>query len=288
MDPTEQIPEADATGFQRGLYADVRATFRTPLVNSIWRTLLANEPELTRYVWGQTKPAFETREFAAFSVAFRDRILSAIEPDLPRYGPSNVDIDPAEFAELRGQLAAFDVVAPRLALLFALVTRRLDGRPVGTEDVGEAAAAPFPAWLDADRGRPPTMVSHEEARAAVPDDLARDFGEMVPSIYRCLAQWPTYLERADGDLRPALGSASYRDARQDAFGLVETYLDRLPYTPRLDPDGLAAVGTAPETIDELGDLFQMFLEGAREVLPLLHVYTATVGAVGERRGLAFP
>jgi hypothetical protein len=279
MDLTNQIAESDATGFDRGLYADIRSTFRAPVVNSIWRTLLANEPALTRHIWGQTKPAFETREFAAFSVAFRDRILSAVEPDAPRYEPADVGLDPAAVTELRGQLAAFDAVAPRLAVLFALVTRRLDGRPVGTENVGEAAAAPFPEWLDADRGRPPTMVSHDEARAVIPDDVAGDFGEMVPSVYRCLAQWPAYLERASADLRPVLGGESFRETRRDAFGLVETYLD---------PDGLAAVGATPETVDGLRDLFGTFLDGGREILPLLHVYAATVGAAGERRGVAFP
>jgi len=111
---------------------------------------------------------------------------------------------------------------------------------------------------------------------------------MIPSIYRCLAQWPTYLERADADLRPALESAPYREARRDAFGLVETFLDRLPYTPSLDPDGLAAVGTAPETVDDLRNLFGTFLESSKEILPLLHVYAATVGTAGERRRFAFP
>lgn len=288
MDPTDQVYEADATALQGGLYADIRETFRAPIVNSIWRTLVAHEPELARYVWGQVKPAFETRAFAAVTVAYRDRALAAVEPDLPRYDPADVDLDPAAFAELRGQIATFDAVAPRLAVLFCLMDRRLNDRPVGTEAAGEAAAAPFPGWLDRDRGRPPSMLPQEEARAAMPDDLAGGFGAMVPSVYRCLAQWPSYLDRARGDLRPAVESEGFAGACADAFDLAETYLDRLPYTPRVDPDGLRGVGADEEAIGELRDLFGTFRAGGEELLPRLPVYAATVGAAGERDALAFP
>lgn len=287
MDPTEQVYEPDATALQCGLFADIRQTFRAPIVNSIWRTLLANEPELTRYVWGQIKPAFQTREFAAFTVAHRDRVISTLEPDLPQYDPADIDIGPAAFTELREQLAAFDVVSPRLTVLFCLMNRRLNDRPVGTERAGEPATAPFPEWLDADRGRPPTMVSQKEARSAIPPGLAEGFGEMVPSVYRCLAQWPPYLERVDTDLRPIIESGRYEDASRKAFELAETYLDRLPYTPRVDPDGLADQGVDTETIEELCALFETFLSGGKKVLPLLHIYAATVGAAGERRTLTF-
>lgn len=193
MDPTDQLSAADAAGLQRGMYADIRTTFRAPIVNSIWRTLSANEPELARYLWGQTKPAFETREFAGFSVAFRDRIISAVEPELPRYDPEDVDVDPAGFAELRGQLATFDTVAPRLAVLFALVTRRLDGRPVGT---GEAAAAPFPAWLDADRRWCHTTPRGRRCPTTSPGSSTG--GSQPLSLSRTVADVPRPRERRPG------------------------------------------------------------------------------------------
>ncbi|MBB6646020.1 halocarboxylic acid dehydrogenase DehI family protein [Halobellus ruber] len=148
IDPTDQLAESDATGLQHGMCADIRTTFRGALVNSIRRALSADGPELTRCLRGQTRLAFEAREFAAFSLVFRDRIVSAVKARIPHHDPEDVDLDPAAFAELCGQRATFDVVAPRLAVLFSLAARRLDGRPVGTADAGEAAAAPFPAWLD--------------------------------------------------------------------------------------------------------------------------------------------
>lgn len=180
MDPTDQVYESDATPLQRGLYADIQKTLRAPIANSIWRTLVANVPEYAPYVWGQMKPAFETREFAAFTVAFRDRILSPVDDALPEY------------------------------------------------------------------------------------------------------------TAADVDLQPITDAPVYSDARRDGFALAETYLDRLPYTPRIDPDGLAEQGADRETIEELRDMIELFVSGGETILPLLHIHAATVGATGERRTVTFP
>lgn len=41
MDTARQLYEQDATGWRRGLYEDVKRTFRAPLVNWIFRTTMA-------------------------------------------------------------------------------------------------------------------------------------------------------------------------------------------------------------------------------------------------------
>jgi len=283
------VYESDATGWQRGLYDDIEATLRAPTVNSIWRVQMHHAPEFLRYAWGQIKPVFQTRAFAAFSVAYRDRLLSAVEESLPRYDPAAVDVSPSAFTELRGQLATFDAVSPRLAVLFKLMHRRLSGRSVGSS-AGDASAAtaPFPDWLDADRGRSPTMLSQGEARDALPESLEASLGDMVPSIYRVLAQWPSYLDAAWTDLEPVFEGEPFAAAQTDALALADTFLDRLPYTPRVDPDALAQVGFEDETVSELQDLYDTFLDIGTRVVPRLPVFAATVGAAGEREALTFP
>jgi len=295
MDPTEQVYESEARGWQVGLYEDIKQTLRAPIVNSIWRVQMYHVPRFLRYAWGQLKPIFRTREFGAFSVAYRDRLLSGIEDDLPRYDPAGVALSPSSFTELAGQLATFDVVGPRLAVLFAVADRRLNGRAVGTgfeepadsDGPADAATAPFPEWLDADRGRPPTMLSQADARDALPGGLASEFDEMVPSVYRCLAQWPPYLERAWDDLEALFESGAYATACEESFQLVETYLDRIPYTPQIDPEILDRMGFDEGTVTELRDLFATFRTAGASVLPQLSVYAATVGAAGEREALSF-
>ncbi|WP_137283628.1 halocarboxylic acid dehydrogenase DehI family protein [Halorussus salinisoli] len=299
MDTDEQLYESDATGWRRGLYEDVRATFRAPVVNWIFRTLMANEPDFTRYLWGQVKPTFQTRAFGRYSVAYRDAVLSTVEtgsddgdaPDhdsgRPAYRRADLDLQPAEFRELRGQVATFDVVAPRLAALFEIADRSLRDESVGDDpDEDAAATEPMPAWLDRDRGLSPTMVD------APPDELddtverIRAFhglDDNLPSIYRCLAQWPAYLRTAWDDLEPTMESAEFDRACERASEETEAFVDSVPYEPQLSPDDLRAKGMDDDEVSELQELFETFNRGPIEtVLPALPVYATTLDAAGRR------
>ncbi|UPV99102.1 halocarboxylic acid dehydrogenase DehI family protein [Halorussus gelatinilyticus] len=297
MDTDKQLYEHEAEGWRRGVYEDVTATFRAPVVNWIFRTLMANDPDFTRYLWGQVKPAFETRAFGRYSVVYRDAVLSAIEestshadgdgPEVTRYRRADLDLRPAEFRELRGQVATFDVVAPRLAALFEIVDRSLQDGSVGSAPVDDSAATePMPSWLDRGRGRSPTMVD------APPDELddtverIRTFhglDDNLPSIYRCLAQWPPYLRTAWDDLEPTLESAAFDRACERSSDETAAFVDSLAYPPRLSPDDLRARGMDDEAVSELRELFETFNRGPIEtVLPALPVYALTLGAAGRR------
>lgn len=297
MDLTEQLHLADATGWRRGLYEDVMATFRAPIVNSIWRALVANRPRAARHLWAAVKPTFETRAFAEFSVRYRDRVLGALEgaesdSGLPTYDPGDVALSPSAFAMLRGQLATFDIVAPRLAALFALCDRALSGSFGGPRE-GHAATAPAPEWLDADRGARVTVLDSDAAREAAPDtvaDIDAYHGTaFLPSIYRCAAQWPSYLERAWADLEPLRAvdesdESGFAAAKSAADETVDALLERPPAPFTVTTEGLAAAGVDDPTdaLSDLQDTFAAFASGVSGVLPVLHALAATVDATGER------
>ncbi|WP_339103314.1 halocarboxylic acid dehydrogenase DehI family protein [Haloterrigena salinisoli] len=291
MDPSEQLYERDAEGWRRGLYEDVESTFRAPIVNWFFRTLTANEPEFARYLWAQCKPLFQTRAFGRYTVSYRDAVLSALEDaaaDVPRYRRADLGLRPPEWRELRGQIATFDIVAPRLAFTFAVCDRAMNGDLPETDPTGEASTAPLPAWLDRDRGRSVTMLDDD----AVPADLEptvdeiRDFHGLeggLPSIYRCLAQWPDYLEPAWSDLEAVLESDAFERGRDDADAVVDDHIEKLPYAPRLSPTALSERGFDDATIDDLREFVRQFNRGAIEtVLPALVVYAATLDVDGER------
>lgn len=288
MDTSRQLHESDATGWQRGLYDDVQHTFRAPLVNWIFRTVMANEPAFTRYLWGQVKPVFETRAFAQFSVAYRDAVLRAMddgEERLPRYRPTDIGLDPAAYRELRGQLATYDIVAPRLAALFAVVDRGLHGTLDPTPGDGYAATAPFPERLDRDRGLSPTLVDDvpaelEETVTAI--QSFHGFDDGLPSIYRTVAQWPPYLRRAWTDLESRFEGDGFGGACEGVAALTEEFVASLAHTPRLAPADLA--GRFEEaTVSDVQDLFRTFNTGPVEtVLPALPVFATTVDAGGKR------
>jgi hypothetical protein len=291
MDTSKQLYEQEATGWKRGLYDDIKHTFRAPIVNWIFRTVMANHPDFLRYAWGQMKPLFQTRGFGRFSITYRDAVLSAIEDsaEIPAYRYGDFDVSPAEYRELRGQLATFDIVAPRLAVLFELLDRSLHDQSIGAEFEGDyVTTAPFPDWLDRDRGRSPTMVGPGAVAETLDDtvEAVRDFHGLddgLPSIYRCLAQWPSLLELMWEDLEPVMRSDGFDDACKTAGDAVERFVDRMAYAPRLDPMSLRARGFDDETINDLGELFRSFNRGPIEtVIPTLPIYAATVDVVGER------
>jgi hypothetical protein len=294
MDTDRQRYELEATGAERGLYEDVRRTFRAPFVNWILRTLTANAPVFTRYLWGQVKPLFETRAFARLTVEYRDAVLSKLEADapIPTFRRTDTDLSPAEYRELREQVATFDVVAPRLAVLFEAVDRALCGDALSPAnaaddpDIEYDATAPYPAWLDRDRGAEPTMVD------TVPESLAETadgirafhgFDDTLPSIYRCLAQWPGYLDPAWDALAPRFESSAFEAAVERSIDLVDLYVDDVPYQPRLTRADLRSAGFPERTVEGAASLFRTFNSGpVLTVLPALPVWAATVGEAGER------
>lgn len=291
MDTSDQLYESEATGWRRGLYDSVTETFRAPFVNWIFRTSVANHPEFARHLWGQVQPAFRTEAFARFTVAYRDAVLDAAgtATDLPVYRRETLGVAPAEYHQLRGQLATFDVVGPRLAALFALVDRSLSGGAVGTAPPDDRATlAPFPDHLDADRGLAPTMAAFAET----PDRLAETVAEIqafhgldegLPSIYRCLVQWPDYLETVWADLEPLRAAGGFEPVTDAARAEVASFVESTPYRPQLSPAALRRAGFEDSLVADVTDLFAEFNGSiADTVLPMLPVLAATVDAAGRR------
>lgn len=291
MDLTEQVYRSDVSGWRRGLYEDITETMG--FVGSPFRILLYHEPRFVRYMWGQLKPIVQTREFAAFVSTWRDTLISALEPELPRYGPNEVGLAPSEFTELQAQFARFDIAGPRYQTVFEIVDRQLNGRDVDTnEEMTEATTAPCPPSFDRNRGNVPTFLPMDEARdvlqRTVPAEQRDNFGEMVPSGWRCFAQWPEYLEQAWTELETLVNSDAFESACEESLSLVDTYIDRVPYTPAVGPRPLSTMGFTEETITELQAFFAAYKDSAQDFIPLLPTHAATVDAAGERNALTFP
>lgn len=281
MDVTDQVYETEATGWLAGLYDDIRRTFRAPIVNWIFRTAAANHPRFLRYAWGQVKPIFQTRAFGNCSIRYRDAVLSQVELSDSRR--TELDVSPAEYRELRGQLARFDIVAPRLAVLFETVDRGLGGDLAPQPDDSTASTAPLPPRLDRNRGRSPTLADPpyspdlQDTLAEVRD--VHGLGETLPSIYRCLGQWPGVLRAtwpAIQDSLKALDTAAVHE-------VVETFVDELAYYPRLTPSDLTAAGIDSHAVEDLQALFGAFNQGPDQtVLPAIHLHAGTVNVAGRR------
>lgn len=284
FDTSDQVYAADATGWQRGLYDDIRATMRAPVVNWIFRTLTANDPAFTRHLWAQLKPLLETRLFGEACVAYREAVVRPFADDHPRYRAADLDCSPWAWRELRGQLRTFDTVAPRLALLFEVVYRSLHDEAVGTEPRSDrAATAPLPDWLDGDPGIEPTMAAFDgspDAHGTVESVQAfHGFDEGLPSIYRCLVQWPAAFERMWADLASLLESSAFETACAAGRDVAVEFAESSPYVPALTPAALTAAGFDDDTVAAATALFDEFARGPVEtVLPAVPLFAASVGA----------
>lgn len=291
MDTSLELAEGDASGWKRGVYLDVKRTFRAPVVNRVWRCLMANNPTFTRYAWGQIKPAFDTHAFAAYAEELRDAVLSPLEEEfeLPAYRAGDVGMTPERFDDCRQQLATFDAVAPRLGLLFALVDRSMNDGTVGSNPPDEeSATAPFPPSRDGLRGKPPDLVPVDRLpeRLEGPLRSVRDFhdlGSGTPSIYRCLAQWPAFFDSLWSDVEPIAASEAFDRSVESVQERVHRAVDETPYTPRLSAEDLRGIGMTDAEIDGIRNYFRAAADGPiRSIVPALFVYATAVGAGGPR------
>jgi hypothetical protein len=291
VDTSKQLYESEATGWKQGLYENIQETFRAPIINWIFRTTVANHPEFVRYLWGQVGPVFRTEAFARYTFDYRDAVLAAVEEQLPvpTYRRETLGVRPAEYHQLRDQLATFDVVGPRLAVLFALVDRSMSGGAVGTDIPDDPATlAPFPDHVDRDRGLAPTMAAFDETPERLEDTVTEirafhDLEEGLASIYRCLVQWPPYLETVWDDIAPLRESGAFAPVSEAARAEVTSFVESTPFQPRLSPDALRSAGFETAVVEDLTDLFAEFNGAiADTVLPVLPIYAATVDAEGRR------
>jgi hypothetical protein len=285
------LSREDAAGWQRGLYRDVERTFRAPVVNAVVRVPMALDPAVTRYAWGQIKPVFETRAFEEYARAYRDAVCSPVEAALPTHSPGTLGVAPGEFAELRGQTATFDVVAPRLDVTMELLDRGFHGEPLGAApDEREAATDPAsdPPEREGPRPRPPTLLDADATPAEL-DDVVADirahhgFEEGLATVHRCHAQWPAVLAAAWAELSPVLASDAYAGALDRVDALVDGFVDSVPYRPRLAPDDLAGLGVDDARVDQLQELARTFTEGPpRTVVRTIPLYALLLDVVGPR------
>lgn len=291
MDTSRELFVEDATGWRRGLYDDVRSTFRAPVVNWIFRTAVANEPEATRYLWGQLKPLFDTRALAEAVVGYRDAVVSAVEagPGVPSLDADALGLAAGEDAALRAQLATFDAVVPRLAVLFATVDGALSGTLPAPEEPSYAATAPFPPSMAREGLGAPAMVDLDDVPAAGAGTVAdvrsfHGFDDGLPSVYRCLLQWPEAFATAWAAVEPALEHGAFEDATAAGEARVRSFLAGRAYEPRIAPDDLRRAGVDDGAVDALGSLFAEFRYGpVRTVLPAVAIVASALGAGGPRR-----
>jgi hypothetical protein len=217
LDQRESIPsvlESAATGEIAEIYADIRATLGTSVVNLIWRNL-ATLPGALPWAWSTLRPLY-----VGPADVHADALRQTLPlPSLPRLSVDALNvagINRTALAEIRNILDSYHHTnALALVVLSALLEHY---EPSVTDSVQPSQTAPAVA---------PTELPPLPPMASLPSEVQRligelnEFGEdtdpfLIASMYRHLAYWPPYLAivrtmlaplQADGSLNALTRSA---------------------------------------------------------------------------------
>ncbi len=243
MTRQESVPavlESEATGEIADIYADIRATLDTSVVNLIWRNL-ATMPGALSWAWSAARPLY-LAPAAAHAESIRRSLKLPDVPGISRNALSAAGIDRAALADIRTVLNGYyHTNALALAVLSALLEHH---DPSAIEPAPPSDIVPIPSPTELPP-LPPTQGLSPEVQRLIGE--LNEFGEdtdsfLIASMYRHLAYWPAYLAivrtllapyQADGSL-----NALTRSARSIGRAHGKTLARQL--TPCQPPDCLQA------------------------------------------------
>ncbi|MDO8401094.1 MAG: hypothetical protein Q7T45_25105 [Bradyrhizobium sp.] len=232
--------ETEAIGETAEIYADIRRTLDTSVVNLIWRHL-ATMPGALPWAWSAVRPLN-----LAPAAAHAESIRRSLQlPDIPAISKdvlSAAGIDQRALTNIRAVLNSYyHTNALALAVLSALLEHY---DPSAAEPAQPSDAVPVSAPTELPPLPPMQGLSPEVQRLILE---LNEFGEdtdpfLIASMYRHLAYWPAYLGivrtllapyQADGSL-----NALTRSAR--AVGRAHGKVLARQLAPGRPPDSLSA------------------------------------------------
>jgi hypothetical protein len=213
----ESVPsvlETEATGDIADIYADIRTTLDTSVVNLIWRNL-ATMPGALPWAWSAVRPLY-LGPAAAHAEAIRRSLQLPDMPGISKDALFAAGIDQAALTDIRNVLGSYyHTNALALAVLSALL-EHCD--PSAAEPARPADTVPASAPTELPPLPPMQSLSSDTQRLI---RELNEFGEdtdpfLIASMYRHLAYWPGYLTlvrthlvpyQADGSLNALTRSA---------------------------------------------------------------------------------
>jgi halocarboxylic acid dehydrogenase DehI len=247
-----EVKESEASGEVREAFDRINETLRLSTTNHIWR-VFATKPRFLRAVWDQLEPVvdrgfMEAAEGMRAMAIERVREAASISDHRPFLGE--------DLSEAEQELRVFLEGNPRSMILLCALRRSWQGADIG------GARPPEPA----ERGVPPWHPQVQTVGLTERADLHGVFKDMVevldlpaPSTdYLALGKWPRYLERAWMELKPFVGSDSWRELCFTLDWLSEQTAVALPAKIDLSADGASDLGLSGEEVDQVGTWIETF------------------------------
>ena len=205
LGPLIEIPEDGAPAPTAHLYDDIRRAMRVPFVALFYRNLAAIDGAL-EWMWGIVAPLLASgRLEAAAAHMAQSGVLQS-----PRFLPAATPADQVAISQI---IAAYNRANPLNFTCASILGHVLAGK---TEHSGQASPEVIEgvARLPVAPDQVPPMVPPADFPPALRDAVARlatpdTAGDgIVPSLYRHLANWPSFLEAAIEMLAPRFADGS--------------------------------------------------------------------------------
>lgn len=202
--PLIEIPEAGAPAATAHLYDDIRRAMRVPFVALFYRNLAAIDGAL-EWMWGIVAPLLASGQLQAAAAYLAQSGDLRSPPPLPPV--------PGDQAAINQIIAAYNRANPLNFTCASILGRVLAGKSEHSDQASPGAIEGVARLPDAPDQVPPMVPPADfppALRAAVArletPDTAGD--GIVPSLYRHLANWPSFLEAAVETLSPRFADGS--------------------------------------------------------------------------------
>jgi hypothetical protein len=224
LDQLESVPsvlESAATGEIAEIYADIRKTLGSGVVNLIWRNL-ATLPGALQWTWATVRPLYVGAAPLHAEAVRRNLRL----PSVPLLSADALTAAGIDRTALSGIRAILDSYYHTNALALVVLSALLERYDPSATDVAQAAEA-APNQPDADLPTLPPMASLPLELRRLIEEL-NEFGEdtdpfLIASMYRHLAYWPAYLAMVHTMLAPLQADGRLNALTRSARALGRTH-----------------------------------------------------------------
>ncbi|UOR10394.1 halocarboxylic acid dehydrogenase DehI family protein [Halobacillus amylolyticus] len=252
-----EVFESEAKGQVKEVYEDIKYVLKVPVVNFIFRTL-ANYPDFLVEAWKQVRPSMLTTNMEEAARYLRTPAINGRIPTIgwdPAYSQTTLQ-------QIHQTLFIFYYVNPKLLLIASAWTESLSNRPI----TGEKKVNGFipPGVLN---GLKPVKLVHISNAPTIMKQLLKDIAKThrafdVASDFRALAQYPLFLEKTWGELKPYVQTYEYDLLKaQLSTQSMSMVHNNMPYPVTINSSDLSRIYSPAETAGIIGlvSLFQSFL-----------------------------
>lgn len=211
MDERESVAsilETDASGEIAEIYADIRRTLGTSVVNLIWRHL-ATVPGALRWAWSTVRPLYQGPAIA-HAAAVRRTLRLPAAPPFSRDALTAAGIDPAALENIRAILDSYQHTNALALVILSALLERHDPTAADPAVASETTTGPLAAKLPP---VPPMAGLSPEVQRLIQE--LNGYGEdsdssLIASMYRHLAYWPPCLAMVRTILAPLQADGSLK------------------------------------------------------------------------------